>query len=326
MISDLSARFHDTLPALKRGAYNETEVRVQFINPLFEALGWDVDNRAGRAEVKHEDKIAIAGKAKAPDYGFYLDGRRRFFVEAKKPAVNLATDAQPAFQLRRYAWTAKLPLSVLTDFEEFAVYDTRLRPRPGDAPTVARLRYWRYDEYEARWDEIAALFGRDAVLAGSLEQFAAAEGGKKGIATVDAEFLRQLNEWRDLLARAIANRNPGLGSRDLNFAVQQTLDRLIFLRIAEDRAIEPYGRLRDLATGRGTFDQLLRYFYEADNKYNSGLFHFRHERQGDAPDMVSPRLTIDPVCRGRSRPSAGPVRFPFVRRSSSRGLRCASGC
>ncbi len=293
MLSDLITRFHDALPALKRGAYNETEVRVQFINPLFEALGWDMDNRTGRGEVKHEDKIAIAGKAKAPDYGFYLDARRRFFVEAKKPAVNLAADTQPAFQLRRYAWTAKLPLSVLTDFEELAVYDTRVRPHVGDAPTVARLRYWRYDQYADQWADIAALFGRDAVLAGSLEQFAAAEGGKKGIATVDAEFLRQLNEWRDLLARAIANRNPGLAGRDLNFAVQQTLDRLIFLRIAEDRAIEPYGRLRDLTTGPGTFDQLLRYFYEADNKYNSGLFHFRHEKAGDAPDMVSPRLTID---------------------------------
>ncbi len=290
---DLITRFHDTLPALKRGAYNETEVRVQFINPLFEALGWEMDDRGGRSEVKHEDKIAIAGKAKAPDYGFYLDGRRRFFVEAKKPAVNLAADSQPAFQLRRYAWTAKLPLSVLTDFEEFAVYDTRLRPHPGDAPTVARLRYWRYDQYADQWAEIAALFGRDAVLAGSLEQFAINEGGKKGIATVDADFLGQLNAWRDLLARAIANRNPGLSGRDLNFAVQQTLDRLIFLRIAEDRAIEPYGRLRDLATGPGTFDQLLRYFYEADNKYNSGLFHLSHRGRADQPDMVTPRLTLD---------------------------------
>ena len=260
---------------------------------LFEALGWDVDNRLGRAEVKHEDKIAIAGKAKAPDYGFYLDNRRRFFVEAKKPSVNLAADAHPAFQLRRYAWTAKLPLSVLTDFEEFAVYDTRLRPAQKDAPTVARLRYWRYDQYQAHWDEIAALFGRDAVLAGSLEQFAAAEGGKKGVATVDADFLGQLNAWRDLLAHAVVARNPTLSGRDLNFAVQQTLDRLIFLRIAEDRAIEPYGRLRDLTTGPGTFDQLLRYFYEADNKYDSGLFHFQHERPGDSPDMVTPRLTLD---------------------------------
>ena len=125
-IDPLITRFHDALPTLKRGNYNETEVRVQFINPLFEALGWDMDNRTGRGEVKHEDKIAIAGKAKAPDYGFYLDNRRRFFVEAKKPAVDLARHADPAFQLRRYAWTAKLPLSVLTDFEEFAVYDLSL--------------------------------------------------------------------------------------------------------------------------------------------------------------------------------------------------------
>ncbi len=292
-IDPLITRFHDALPTLKRGNYNETEVRVQFINPLFEALGWDMADRSGRGEVKHEDKIAIAGKAKAPDYGFYLDNRRRFFVEAKKPSVNLAADAHPAFQLRRYAWTAKLPLSVLTDFEEFAVYDTRVRPTQGDAPTVARLRYWRYDQYESQWADIAALFGRDAVLAGSLEQFAAAEGGRKGIATVDADFLAQLNAWRDRLAHAIAARNPSLSGRDLNFAVQQTLDRLIFLRIAEDRAIEPYGRLRDLTTGPGTFDRLLRLFFAADARYNSGLFHFRHERPGDAPDMVSPRLTID---------------------------------
>ena len=91
----------------------------------------------------------------------------------------------------------------------------------------------------------------------------------------------------------MAARNPTLSGRDLNFAVQQTLDRLIFLRIAEDRAIEPYGRLRDLTTGPGTFDRLLRLFFAADARYNSGLFHFRHERPGDAPDMVSPRLTID---------------------------------
>ena len=53
-INDLLSRFHDTLPALKRGNYNETEVRVQFINPLFEALGWDMADRSGRGEVKHE--------------------------------------------------------------------------------------------------------------------------------------------------------------------------------------------------------------------------------------------------------------------------------
>src|SRR5512134_1634120 len=91
-------QFHDDRSHLRGPAYNETEARVHFINPLFAALGWDVDNSAGRAEVKHEDKIPIRGKAKAPDYGFYLDGRRRFFVEAKKPGVNLDRQTDPAYQ------------------------------------------------------------------------------------------------------------------------------------------------------------------------------------------------------------------------------------
>lgn len=291
-IDQLITRFHDD--RMRRlSSYNETEARVQYINPLFNLLGWDVDNALGRGEVKHEDKIAIRGKAKAPDYGFYLDGRRRFFVEAKKPAVNLDQQTDPAYQLRRYAWTAKLPLSILTDFEEFAVYDTRVRPHQGDSPKVARLRYWRYDEYPDNWEEIAATFGREAVLAGSLEQFAEARGGKRGIAPVDAEFLKEIERWRDLLARNIARRNPGLAERDLNFAVQQTIDRLLFLRIAEDRGIEPYGRLRDLTRGGDLYSRLFLIYNQADARYNSGLFHFGHERGRGEPDLLTPRLTID---------------------------------
>ena len=299
-VLDKIDQFHND-PRRRLSSYNETEVRVHYINPLFEALGWDVTNALGRAEVKHEDRVDIRERdrlrAKAPDYGFYLDGRRRFFVEAKKPAVNLARDAAPAHQLRRYAWTAKLPLSILTDFEELAVYDTRVRLRPDDSAAVARLRFWRYDDYPAAWDEIAALLGRDAVLAGSLERFVEVEGGRKGIGSrnvtsVDAEFLRQLDEWRDVLARAVANRNR-LGQRDLNFAVQQILDRVIFLRIAEDRGIEPYGQLQDLAQGAGTYQRLFGLWARADARYNSGLFHFQHERAHDTPDMVTPGLTID---------------------------------
>ena len=70
---------------------------------------------------------------------------RKFFVEAKKPAVSIQTDIQPAYQLRRYAWTAKLPLSILTDFEEFSVYDCRFRPKPGDKASQARVLSLTYD-------------------------------------------------------------------------------------------------------------------------------------------------------------------------------------
>ena len=62
----------------------------------------------------------------------------------------LDQNAAPAFQLRRYAWSASLPLSILTDFEEFAVYDGRYEPSQFDLPTAARVDYLKYTDYAAR--------------------------------------------------------------------------------------------------------------------------------------------------------------------------------
>jgi len=115
-----------------RSGYNETEVRVEFIDPFFKSLGWDIHNELGFAEafkdVIHEDEIKVSGATKAPDYSFRIGGTRKFFLEAKRPRVHLKTDPDPAFQLRRYGWSAKLPLSLLTNFAELAVYDCRVKP------------------------------------------------------------------------------------------------------------------------------------------------------------------------------------------------------
>src|SRR4051794_26073171 len=120
-LSDLVDRFDRNREAYRSRAYNEAQIRREFIEPLFRLLGWDVDNQRGTDEVYkdviHEDAVKVGGAHKAPDYGFRTSGVRRFFVEAKKPSVSVRDDVAPAFQLRRYAWSAKLPISVLTDFE-----------------------------------------------------------------------------------------------------------------------------------------------------------------------------------------------------------------
>src|SRR3970040_426977 len=129
-ILNLVEKFKLNYESYRSPTYNETQVRLEFINPLFEALGWDVANKAGYAEaykdVIHEDAVKIGGATKAPDYSFRIGGARKFFLEAKKSSLNLKEEQSPAYQLRRYAWSAKLPLSVLTSFAEFAVYDCRL--------------------------------------------------------------------------------------------------------------------------------------------------------------------------------------------------------
>jgi hypothetical protein len=283
----------------KSGGYNETELRREFLDPFFKALGWDVDNEQGYADaykdVIHEDAIKVGGLTKAPDYCFRIGGTRKFFVEAKKPSVNIHGDIAPAYQLRRYGWSAKLPLCILSDFEELAVYDTRIKPVKNDKSAKARTLYFTYDQYAERWDEIAAIFSREALLKGSFDKYADTSKKKRGTGAVDDAFLAEIEQWRDALARNLALRNPALSIRDLNYAVQKTIDRLIFLRICEDRGTEDYGRLQTLLNGGRTYTRLMEFFKQADDRYNSGLFHFDNGEKGrsDAPDTLTPDLNLD---------------------------------
>jgi type I restriction-modification system DNA methylase subunit/predicted type IV restriction endonuclease len=297
-VLDLVKRFSLHGESYTSSEYNETQVRREFIDPMFKALGWDIDNEKGYAEpwkeVVHEDAIKVGGVSKAPDYAFRLGGRRLFFLEAKKPAVNLKDDPAPAFQLRRYAWTAKLPLSILTDFEEFIVYDTRIRPAINDKPATARIFYIRYNEYPERWDDIASIFSPEAIRKGAFDKYVESATQKRGTAEVDDAFLADIEEWREQLARNVALRNASLTQRELNFAVQRIIDRVIFLRICEDRGAEPYGRLQALLNGTNVYPRLREIFDRADERYNSGLFHFQKEKgRPSEPDELTPRLAID---------------------------------
>ncbi|TWT41050.1 Type IIS restriction enzyme Eco57I [Phycisphaerae bacterium RAS1] len=297
-VLDLVEKFRTNSEHYRSSAYNETLCRIDFINPLFAALGWDVANAGGYADayrdVIHEDSLRVGEGLKAPDYSFRIGGTRKFFVEAKKPGVNLKSDPVPAYQLRRYAWSAKLPLSVLTDFEEFAVYDCRQKPSQNDKPSVGRLIYCTFEEYAEKWGDIAAVFSRDAVLKGAFDRFAESARGKRGTTEVDRAFLAEIEGWRDALARNVALRNPEISQRDLNFAVQRIIDRIIFLRIAEDRGMEPYSQLASLLNGERVYERLGVFFRAADQRYNSGIFHFERERdRSEPPDELTPTLSVD---------------------------------
>ncbi|RKZ46992.1 MAG: restriction endonuclease subunit M [Candidatus Parabeggiatoa sp. nov. 3] len=296
-IQSLVERFASQQETYQQSTYNETQTRREFIDPFFIALGWDVANEQGYAEaykdVIHEDALKIGRATKAPDYSFRIGGLRKFFLEAKKPSIQLKNNAEAAFQVRRYGWSAKLPLSILTNFSEFAVYDCRIKPVKNDNAAHARILYLTYTEYLARWEELIGIFSREAILKGAFDKYIDSKTHKKGTAEVDTAFLTEIERWRDMLARNIALRNSVLSSRQLNFAVQQTIDRIIFLRICEDRGIEDYGRLLALQNGPKIYTRLFQHFSEADERYNSGLFHFKAEKGRDDPDTLTPSLIID---------------------------------
>jgi hypothetical protein len=165
-IADLVTRFEEQFDSYKNLNYNETQTRRDFIDPFFKALGWDIDNEGGSAEayreVIHEDKVKVSGATKAPDYSFRLGGGKRlFFVEAKKPSVSVKNDIHPAYQIRRYGWSAKLPISIITDFEEFAIYDCTKKPDLYDKASVARIKYFTFRDYLKEFDFIWETFSKE---------------------------------------------------------------------------------------------------------------------------------------------------------------------
>ncbi|MBX9788971.1 MAG: Eco57I restriction-modification methylase domain-containing protein [Pirellulales bacterium] len=318
-VAKLCQYFATNRNAFLAAGVKEAHIRQNLIDPFFEALGWDVANRAMVApqyrEVIPEDSLDVEGAQKAPDYTFRVGPLPKFYAEAKKCGVNVRTDPAPAYQLRRYGWSAKVAVSILTDFEELAVYDCTTRPRESDKASRARILFFAYQEYADRWRELWDVFSREAVWSGAFDQYAASKR-KRGTSEVDVEFLKEIEQWRESLARNMALRNAELSSDDLNAAVQLTIDRVVFLRMAEDRGLEPYEQLLKLSERADIYARFMRELCrKADEKYNSGLFHFQKEQGvSEVPDRVTPKLTVDdrvfkPILQGLYFAHGSPYHF-----------------
>ncbi|MGC1619969.1 MAG: TaqI-like C-terminal specificity domain-containing protein [Candidatus Acidiferrum sp.] len=298
VVTKLCRYFATNRQAFLAPGVKEAHIRQSLIDPLFEALGWDVGNKSMTApqyrEVIPEDSLEVEGQQKAPDYTFRVGSLPKFYAEAKKCGVNIGADPAPAFQLRRYGWSAKLALSILTDFEELAIYDCTMRPRPSEKASHARIQYFHFEEYPDRWRELWDVFSRDAVWSGAFDQYAASKR-KRGTSEVDEEFLKEMEGWRLALAGNIALRNKNLSLDDLNAAVQLTIDRVVFLRMAEDRGLEPYEQLLKLCERPDIYSRFMHDLSRrADQKYNSGLFHFQKESGiSEEPDRITPKLAVD---------------------------------
>jgi len=291
-VLDLIERFEHNRNDYEGAKYNETSLAHEFMDDFFRALGWDVGNKKALPERDKEVIFEQNLKTGRADYTFRLLHKELFFAEIKKPSHTLSDD--DAFQLRQYGYSGSVPLSILTNFKELIVYDCRQKPKKGErAARFIRLKIGYEDYKTEKWDEIVRLFHRDEVANGSLDRFAEKE--KRGALPVGATFLNDIELSRKELARNLAQRNR-LDENSLKYVVQRTLDRLIFLRVAEDRNIETHDEepLQELLEERQVYQKLCKVFERADALYNSGLFHFHREKdRAEEPTEDDLKLKID---------------------------------
>jgi len=277
MISELINKYESNRKYYQSSKYNETQLRADFLDLFFELLGWDINNKSGKSnnerEVLLEEplKEKASSNTKKPDYTFRLYSERKFFLEAKKPNVKIQFDNSPAKQTRRYGYTAKLKVSLLSNFEYLAIYDCSEKVESADEVEKCRIKIYHYTEYCEKFDEIKQLIGCESVYNGTFDKEWQNIENKLDLHGVDKLFLAQINEWRQLLGTEIYRIKNDISEEELNDLVQGYLNSIIFLRVCEDRNIEEYQTLLKYADEED-FSSLITKFDNADKKYNSGLF------------------------------------------------------
>jgi type I restriction-modification system DNA methylase subunit len=277
-ISELVSQFLSQQFYYESTDYLESQLRTDFIDELFKILGWDLTNRANLSQLRREVLVEKGDTKGRPDYSFRVKGEDRFFVEAK--ACSKGTNKpEDIFQAKKYGYnTRKVNIAVLTDFETFKVFDTSLKPDLKQ-PKVGQLFELKCAEFATSDFEKLWLFSHEQVLAGSLDNLSLKDPASKRLRIpVDAAFLEQMTGWRETLAKDIYKNNPGLSVRSLNDAVQHLLDRLVFIRILEDRKIIESKTLKEAvdnwkeAKHRDIQPQLNSLFKQLNEDFNGEIF------------------------------------------------------
>jgi adenine-specific DNA-methyltransferase len=270
-VENLVEKFRQAEQAETLKRLSEEDTKKNFIMPLFRALGWDVDGR----EVSAEENIV----GKRVDYGFYIDGHIQFYLEAK--AAKEDTEQEKfANQAISYSWNKGTTWAVLTNFKLLEIFNAEDATAPISAK---RFKSISWEEYVERFDELW-LLSREACGQKLLDTEAEKVGKKLKRVSVTAKLVEDLNDARDLLSRMFVAWNPKLASDPvlLDEGVQRVLDRIIFIRVAEDRGIEdptlqPLVRAWEADWEAGRRDKLLyqameEKFRELDGIYNSNIF------------------------------------------------------
>ena len=296
-------------------AYSEAQARLDFIDKFWVALGWDVSHETQtdpyKQEVKVERGVGTNEWRKRADYAFLAPNFRdvRFFVEAKKPHAGIDSP-DFYFQTIRYGWNSRIPLSVLTDFEELRVLDCRHKPdiRTALGRSVLKYHYTDYREKE-KFRTLYYLFSREAVLDGSIERF---ENGmprfsrkrvRPGVAggdhqDIDESFLQEIDDYRQELARSYKRKNPELNSDELTEVTQRTLDRLVFMRFLEDKLIETDSLIEDLHKRGKPWRNFISASRRLNRIYNGVIF--KEHRLLDNESFKPDERVFDKISRSLS--------------------------
>lgn len=162
-VRNLIEDYMRVLASGNRRSLNEERLRIAFIIPLLEALGWEFSGEVERAGLDNVTNFVVGAS-----------GESKILVEVESPNKSLdeyrITREGPksyATLAIQHAWNAKADWVILTNFEETRLYSSKVR-KPEDG-LIWKIRF---TNYESRFDELA-IVSREKVLSDVLRAYEA---------------------------------------------------------------------------------------------------------------------------------------------------------
>jgi len=254
---------------------NEANTKNWFIEPLFEALGWNMRSE----EVSMEEKVS-KGRA---DYAFRYEGVLKFFVEAKSIKEDL-DNIKFSKQTIEYGWNKGITWAILTDFEGIKVFNCEWNEKNVWRNVLFSLSYKQFlDEFDKIW-----LLSRESFKIDSIGKYADLIGKRIPRKKISDYLLSEFIDWRNKLL--INLKKLDYSDEDRDEIVQTLLDRLIFIRNCEDRNYEEKmigASLREFKNHNKSinksFKEIFRYY---DKYYDSKIFEFRDVDKVDFDEKI----------------------------------------
>ncbi len=279
MLFLLTEKYKEVLKRGEESHFLEEDVKIKFINPLLKGLGWDIE---GLDEIKFEQRtprghvdFALRTDVNSPPEILFevkafrenLDGHR-IVAGKKQPYPKKAIDD---------AWSMKVDFCVLTNFKELRLYYTKVRkPEEGLIFKIKFEDYLSENGFETFWS-----LSKENIKTGALSRYER----RRTREDVSTEIVRELFTMREILLDSILEKNE-LSPAALKESVQRILDRLVVIRVAEDRDVIHAESLSEMAATwkktvinrsvRTLMRDLKNLFRDFDTVYNSSLFeeHF----------------------------------------------------
>ena len=289
MKAKLAKLVHDYNTTIRLSKYNSSltgkdliseETIRGWLNDMLAIFGWDVKDTTYVLQeyvlrgAERERLKDIHSKHRRPDYILKNGSNIKVFLDAKSLDVDISKDSSAAFQIRSYGWSAQVPCSYVSNFEQFVIFDTRFLPLP-DQPANYGATVLTVDEYIDNFDILYEHLNFSDVCNNHLAEIYESKP-IEGKAEVDDAFSAVLSKYRLKIAQNLLLKNPQKINSEtkLNYYTQIILDRIIFIRVCESKGIEETEKLKKFAnSSTGFWESFKKSCYaEFYDHYDGAMF------------------------------------------------------